>query len=204
MSDKQSRSHSQPVPHATGGRQTQWTERDVEKLLTAFFQDEMPAELRDRPDSDLAEGPQRVSLGRVDSGRTDSGRLSPRAGRPAQWASVALLVSCVTVLVLALSLSQRPQPVDQMAGDADGTASRRSDSARDAEQNQDQDLDAPLPLVSLQVDRYRTEVGVVEQRTHVQWNSVSVYEAGRGVEVAWSVPEISIEVYGVPESSPRN
>ena len=54
-----------------------------------------------------------------------------------------------------------------------------------------------LPLLSLTVDRYETDVGMVEQRTALKWETVSVYQPETGVEVAWSIPEVNIELFGV-------
>lgn len=203
MSDEHARSPDASSADRAGkpSPSAAWTEQDVEKVLTAFFHDEMPAQLRALSDEDsaFARPPERVRLQNSDH---HAARPDRAGNRPGRWGILALLASAAAVLVVGVFLRQRPDQPDSLVNEASDQPGTAVVKARDAVDVEDVALDerqAPLPMVSLKVDRYQTEVGVVEQRTHVQWTNVSVYEPDAGVEVAWSVPEIRIEVYGVAE-----
>jgi len=155
-------------------RRSRWTEQDVEHLLEGFFREEIPAEIRDLADGDA--GP----LTHAPVGRRTTARWLISA-----FAAAAVLVSLAWLTQETLRQADVPlvqeQPQEPSVTDQQPTVAQAS----------------ALPLLSLTVDRYATDVGVVEQRTAVKWETVSVYQPESGVEVAWSIPEVDIELFGV-------
>jgi len=152
---------------------TQWTEPEVEHLLEGFFQEEIPQEIREL----------------ADDGVTDPVRAAVVARPGMRW-----IVSAIATSALLVALAWFLRDPDRHQNPL------QVETPRSAPQGEPQPVVAQasvLPLLSLTVDRFATDVGLIEQRTALKWETVSVYQPENGVEVAWSIPEVNIELYGV-------
>ncbi|MEO1995560.1 MAG: hypothetical protein ABGZ17_09820 [Planctomycetaceae bacterium] len=155
-------------------RRTRWTEQDVEHLLEGFFRDEIPPQIRELADEE-GNAPVRASVEARSAGRW--------------WVSAITAAAILVTVAWFVRDSQRPQNPHLV---------RRPRQVQPRVEPQPVVVQASvLPLLSLTVDRYATDVGMVEQRTALKWETVSVYQPETGVEVAWSIPEVNIELFGV-------
>lgn len=152
---------------------TQWTEQDVERLLEGFFQEELPPEIRELADDGVA---------------------APVRAAPVARPGMRWVVSAVATAALLVALAWFIRDPDRHQNPL------QVETPRSAPAGEPQPVVAQasaLPLLSLKVDRFATDVGLVEQRTALKWETVAVYQPENGVEVAWSIPEVNIELYGV-------
>lgn len=156
----------------------QWTEQEVGKLLSQFFEAEMPAALKSLDD------PQGV-LPRLSVPVTV--RSAPAHSAPGPARAGGLLVGATALCAVILMVATLPEL----------SRSWLVSSADLAPVNLvpiDQPT-MPVPLLSFSVDRFETELGTVEQRTQLTWQNVAAYEPESGTEVSWSIPELEIELY---------
>ena len=154
---------------------TQWTEQDVERLLEGFFQEELPLEIRELADDGVRD-PLRAAA-----------EVEARPGM--RWV-VSAIATAALLVALAWFIRNPDGQQNPLQVETPPTIPQRERNPAVAQAS-------ALPLLSLTVDRFATEVGLVEQRTALKWETVSVYQPENGVEVAWSIPEVNIELYGV-------
>ncbi len=158
-----------------------WGDQQLDVLLTDFFLNELPEELRDLP-----------SGSEVSSTTSMVTRRKRTAFAPVIGLTVVAATLLLAVLVVWSPSANRPeQPSHRLVGNT-AFAVRPL-----PERSVDDKPPVEIPLESLMIERYETASGPVEQRTNVRWTNVSVFEPESGAEVEVMIPELSIEIFEI-------
>jgi hypothetical protein len=176
--------------------ETAWSDAEFDALLTAFFRNEMPHELRTLPEPTA---PQPTVSGRPRHQAGAYGLLAA-ASLGLLWAGAALWsprTSPTDVAQVEEKPSNQASRVEQSMPPANGLDSR-SPATRVLLPEESPPVlhqfvgDGLEPTERVE---YQTSQGPVEQRTGVRWTPVSVRDAASGNQVEIMLPEVMIEVY---------
>ena len=160
------------------------SEQNLDKLLTGFFQSEMPSEIKALSGNSLSDL----------SGHTHRATDSPVFVRPAQstrqsqshtnraWFGVATAAAMLMVAVIGLSLNSSA-PETPVAGLMTSPS-----------------LQNPIDKDQTTVELFDLEDGAVEQRTNLRWKNVSTNDPGSGETIQWIMPELEMEIFDVAEA----
>ena len=155
-----------------------WNDEQLDQLLVSFFSDEMPESLKKLPKS----SPEKVrrSLTRI----SPDMRVQRRRSSAGRGSVIAGLVALSAVILTLISMPQT------------GSLSHLADSAASPAVIEPLDRSTiSLPMMSVAVNRFESELGIVEQRTNLTWQNVAAYDPESGTEIAWSIPELEIELH---------
>lgn len=203
-------------------------EDELESILRAYFQQEMPPELQELTELSDEEFETRYKQLQT----TEQATPEPREPAARRGFQRGLLVSALAAcLVLGLTwifypqtpeqpaLTEQPRPTETDVAIIPETEQPITPEQLDSEEQLASEPDtlvaldqgdAPLEMTpeiddnireSLDITLYNTELGPVEQRTELSWTNITVENPETGSHVKMSMPELTIDFVPVNKSS---